>query len=65
MPASVVTNALGVPLLSGVLFLPAAVALLIALGFGDDAQVRWASAVTAVADLILALFLLGKFEWSG
>jgi NADH-quinone oxidoreductase subunit M len=65
MPASVVTNSLGIPLLSLVLFLPGIVALLIALGFGTDAQARIASSVTVVANLILALFLLAKFEWLG
>jgi NADH-quinone oxidoreductase subunit M len=65
MPASLVTNALGVPLLSLVLFLPGIVALLIALGFGTDAQARTASSATVVANLILALFLLAKFEWAG
>jgi NADH-quinone oxidoreductase subunit M len=65
MPASLVTNALGIPLLSLVLFLPGIVASLIALGFGTDVQARVASSVTVVANLILALFLLAKFEWTG
>jgi hypothetical protein len=59
---SVVTNALGIPLLSLVLFLPGIVAGLIALGLGTDAQARVASSVTVVVNLILALFLLAKFE---
>ena len=65
MSVSVVTNSLGIPLLSVVLFLPGAVGLLIALGFGSDAQARVASSVTVVANFLLALFLLAKFEWTG
>ena len=65
MSVSVITNSLGIPLLSIVLFLPGAVGLLIALGFGSDAQARVASSVTVVANFLLALFLLARFEWSG
>lgn len=65
MTALVVTNSLGIPLLSVVLFLPGFVGLLIALGFGTDVQARVASSVTVVVNLLLALFLLAKFEWSG
>ncbi len=65
MPVSIASNALGIPLLSVVLFLPGVVGLLIALGFGTDSQVRVVSLLAAAVDLVLALFLLGKFEWSG
>lgn len=60
-----VTNALGFPLLTIVLFLPAAVGTVIAGFMNDQRRIKIAAAGSVVINFVLAMIVLGKFELGG
>lgn len=62
MPGSVTSNSLSLPILSIILFLPLAGALLISF-LNDERQIKAASVAVVALDFVLAMFVLADFKF--